>query len=306
MARVSVVVPTYQRADVLPRALRSVANQSHRPLEVVVVDDGSTDGTRRVVEAFRPKSDLEVVYHRQENAGCAAARNQGLALADGEWVLFLDSDDALEPGAVAGLLEAARAADASFAYGPAMEVLAGGVERLNRPVAAAAPERLATALFLDPNVRNGAVLFRTDVVRDAGGLDASLRHSEDTDLLQRVAAAHTGAYSDAPTVRVYHHGTNKSRNRVAVVRALIRSATRALEEFPELAAALGPAGPARLRQLERQLVRALVLRGDLHEAAAAPPHARRALDRVCIRLNTALPARAWAWTRVRLGRPAVA
>ncbi len=304
--RVSVVVPTYQRADVLARSLRSVAAQTHRPIQLVVVDDGSTDETRAVVEGFEATADLEVVYHRQENAGCAAARNRGLALADGEWVLFLDSDDALEPGAVAALLDAARGADAAFAYGPAVEVSAGGAERLNRPVAAGAPDRLATALFMDPNVRNGAVLFRTAVVRDAGGFDASLRHSEDTDLLQRVAAVHPGAYADAPTVRVHHHGSNKSRNRVAVVGALIRSASRALEEFPELAAALGPAGPARLRQLERQRVRALVLRGDFQEAAASPAHARRALDRLCIRLGTTLPARAWAWARVRLGRPAVA
>ena len=86
---ISVIIPTYDRAGLLPRALHSVLGQSHPPAEVLVVDDGSTDGTERLVRSEFPT----VRYSRQENRGVAAARNHGIREARGEWVAFLDSDD---------------------------------------------------------------------------------------------------------------------------------------------------------------------------------------------------------------------
>lgn len=86
---VSVVIPTFNRAATIVRAVASVLQQTYRPIEVIVVDDGSTDGTAEVLKAYGSA----IVYVRQNNAGPAAARNRGIRASQGDMVAFLDSDD---------------------------------------------------------------------------------------------------------------------------------------------------------------------------------------------------------------------
>ena len=93
VAGVSVVIPTFDRARVLPRALESVMAQSRPPTEVIVVDDGSTDDTAELVADRFPTTRLI----RQENRGVSAARNRGIEAAAGEWIALLDSDDEWRP-----------------------------------------------------------------------------------------------------------------------------------------------------------------------------------------------------------------
>ena len=97
---VSVIIPTHDRATVITRAIDSVLAQEGVELEVIIVDDGSTDDTREVI-ASRYGDDERVVYLFQERAGVAGARNAGLARARGELVAFLDSDDVWRPGKLA-------------------------------------------------------------------------------------------------------------------------------------------------------------------------------------------------------------
>jgi glycosyltransferase involved in cell wall biosynthesis len=97
---ISVIIPTHDRAPVITRAVESVLAQEGTELEVIVVDDGSTDGTRDTI-AYHYAGDERVVYVFQEQAGVAGARNTGLALARGELVAFLDSDDVWRPGKLA-------------------------------------------------------------------------------------------------------------------------------------------------------------------------------------------------------------
>ena len=91
----SVVVCTYNRAELLPGAIRSVLDQSYEGFEVVVVDDGSTDSTADVVARV---GDPRVGYVRQENQGLSVARNTGVAHASGRYVVFLDDDDTRATG----------------------------------------------------------------------------------------------------------------------------------------------------------------------------------------------------------------
>jgi glycosyltransferase involved in cell wall biosynthesis len=100
MTVVSVIIPTHDRAHVITRAVDSVLAQEGADLEVILVDDGSTDDTRRVI-ASRYGSDERVIYVFQEQAGVAVARNTGLARARGDLVAFLDSDDVWRPGKLA-------------------------------------------------------------------------------------------------------------------------------------------------------------------------------------------------------------
>ena len=107
---VSVVIPTHNRAGLIMETLESVRAQTYRPIEMIVVDDGSTDNTAGVVREFAEGADrdLKVRYIRQENQGAAVARNRGLAESRGEFIQFLDSDDLLLPDKLSAQVRAMR------------------------------------------------------------------------------------------------------------------------------------------------------------------------------------------------------
>lgn len=94
MPKISVVIPTYNGAQFLGAALGSVYAQTFTDYEVIIVDDGSTDNTRELLERYRDR----LRYHYQENQGLAVARNTGLGLARGDYITYLDADDLWEPG----------------------------------------------------------------------------------------------------------------------------------------------------------------------------------------------------------------
>ncbi len=263
---VSVIIPTYNRADLIGRTIESINRQTYTSIEIVVVDDGSTDNTAEVIESISRGSRRHIVYYKKLNGGCASARNKGLELANGELIAFLDSDDTWETNAVESLVAALVESEADFAYSPAIEVLENGTEVVNHPVAAGRPQALAVEHFQSTNVRNGAALFRKSVFDKVGVLDESLKHNEDSDFLQRAAIHCKSAYSPVPTVRIPRHPGQKSRNRVEIYRALIQSAEKILNENPEFASSLGDGAAARMAELKTNLVESLIMAGDFTEA----------------------------------------
>ena len=189
----SVVVPAYNRADLLPRTLDSVLAQTRPPDEVLVVDDGSTDDTRAVVAHYGAR----VRYKRQDNAGQGAARTAGQADTTGDALLFLDSDDLLLPSALA-VLEAALAAApaAALAYGRARVIDAAGA--VLRPLWEAEEgtgqevwRLLARKNFI---ASPGCVLVRRAFLETVGPWDPdrALQGVEDWDMWLRLAE--TGAH----------------------------------------------------------------------------------------------------------------
>ncbi len=132
---VTVVLISYNDAERLPRAIRSLQRQTLRSLEIVVVDDASTDRTPEVVRALA-ESDPRIRYERldQNSGGCSAPRNRGMSLARGTWVMFCDSDDEYERHACKNLLLAAERLDADIVCGTAERVdVATGRRRRWRP-----------------------------------------------------------------------------------------------------------------------------------------------------------------------------
>lgn len=87
---ISIVLPSYNRAHILPKAVESILRQTYKDFELIIVDDGSSDNTCEVVKSF---DDNRIVYVRQENAGACVARNNGIDHARGEYIAFQDSDD---------------------------------------------------------------------------------------------------------------------------------------------------------------------------------------------------------------------
>ncbi|MEJ7795018.1 MAG: glycosyltransferase family 2 protein, partial [Nocardioides sp.] len=119
--RLSVVVPAYQVADWLADSLASVIDQSFRDLEVVVVDDGSTDGTGELADRLAASEPRVRVVH-QPNAGLGAARNVGVGHATGELLAFADSDDVVSPGAYERLVGSLDASGSDLAIGAVQRV----------------------------------------------------------------------------------------------------------------------------------------------------------------------------------------
>lgn len=111
--RLSIVVPAHNAADFLGATIQSCISSAGSSKEIVVVDDGSADRTPEVCAAFGDR----IVFSRVENGGVSRARNLGAALAKGEWLLFLDADDILEPDGPESLIAAAEAKTAGVAYG---------------------------------------------------------------------------------------------------------------------------------------------------------------------------------------------
>ncbi len=93
---VSIIIPTYNYALFLPTTIQSCLDQTYRPIEIIVVDDGSTDHTKNVIDKFHDS----IIYVFQENKGVSAARNRGLEVASGHYIVFLDSDDYLTNGSI--------------------------------------------------------------------------------------------------------------------------------------------------------------------------------------------------------------
>ena len=87
---ISVIIPTYNRAHLIKRSAQSVLNQTYKNLELIIVDDGSTDNTKEVIDSL---NDERIVYVKQENHGVSSARNTGINVANGKYIAFQDSDD---------------------------------------------------------------------------------------------------------------------------------------------------------------------------------------------------------------------
>lgn len=112
-ALISVIVPVYNVAEYLPPCIESIAAQTHRNLEIILVDDGSTDPSGRICDDYSRRDSRIVVVH-QPNGGLSAARNAGLRVARGEFIGFVDGDDYIHPQMYGVLLSALTATDCAF------------------------------------------------------------------------------------------------------------------------------------------------------------------------------------------------
>ena len=188
------IVPTYNRSSLLIGALESVWAQTHRPIELIVIDDGSTDDTRTAVEAWQSthggEEGFTSRYVQQSNRGPAAGRNRGLALARGEYIQFLDSDDRLHPeklAAQASVLNAEPGFDAVIA--PVAFLDDRGRPNLDKPVMDRQTDEDLPCYLCRNDIAVHAPLHRRRLLEGLGGFNEGLFHSEDVDLHLRLALA---------------------------------------------------------------------------------------------------------------------
>lgn len=262
---VSIVVPTYNRAHMIETTVKSILNQTYKDIEIIIVDDGSTDDTEDVVRKIAHGSAMPIRYFSKPNGGCSSARNMGVRMAEGECIAFLDSDDQFTPNAIESLVAVMEKSGADFVYSPSIEVNERGVEMFALPAAPGQPELFAREHFMTALARSCCILYCRKIFDSLTFLETE-RYNEDTDFLQKVAITYTAAYSDIPTAKVFQHGANKSSNRIAIGRALLKSYVGILEQYPVFAQSLGELADRRLDEVRDELAEALVAGRDFPEA----------------------------------------
>jgi glycosyltransferase involved in cell wall biosynthesis len=183
---ISVITPVYRSELTLQRTLDSLMSQSEQSWESIVIDDGSPDGSWKVAEGFA-YFDPRFMLARQSNAGAGAARNVGLEKARGQFVMFLDADDWLEPEALATLVGAARGERVNLVHG-AFQYMTNDGWRTDWTGAYRGSRPLFEALC-GSNVLSmpAAVIARRSAIMDVGGFDPSLKNCGDWDLWGRLA-----------------------------------------------------------------------------------------------------------------------
>jgi len=169
---VSVIMPVYNGAKFLAEAVTSIRQQSYHPLEIIIVDDGSTDETAEIVTGLGK----DIRYAYQRNSGPAAARNKGLEMARGEIITFLDVDDLWPPDKL-------RIQVTRLVNNPNLDVVLGRIQFIKLP--GAAEFQMQGPNNTQVNVHLGSGAFRKSVFDKVGVFDETLRYSEDHDWFLR-------------------------------------------------------------------------------------------------------------------------
>lgn len=232
---VTVVVPTRDRSALLSRALHSLQVQSHRDLEIIVVDDGGADDSAEVVEAM---NDPRVRYEWQPNRGACSARNRGMDLARGEYIGFLDSDDEYLPDKIERQLHRFTTAAAEVVGVDAGTIEVTGKDERRVRASVNGQDRRGVLMFRNSAGMTPTILYRARVVRGIRW-DENLTAYQDFDFLLRALEHGNIERFDEPLVRVHVHGgerlSDPARQRSAVSR-LFRKYASEIESDPAIAA----------------------------------------------------------------------
>ena len=229
--RISTIIPAYNRADLIGETLRSVLEQDRPPAEVIVVDDGSSDGTPDVVASYGKA----VTLIRQANAGPGPARNTGFAASSGEIVHFMDSDDLISLNFYA-VAAAAIEGGAEMTYGPWLKTRIDGrmldpetyvIQQGPIPPQHALRDLL---LLMEWGIVFQPCLFRREILTSAGPYRSDLNNWEDNELLYRIAGvAKTSPVHVAHVLTLYRlHPENQITQRGTNRRALDHAGVAAI------------------------------------------------------------------------------
>ncbi len=219
--RISVIIPTFNRAGFVTRAIDSVLNQTVAPHEIIVVDDGSTDNTCETLKARY--SDSVSLHKRPENRGVSAARNFGIANCNGDWIALLDSDDEWLPDKLKHQIEQLRNSPHAICHTNEIWIRNGvRVNQMNKH------QKYGGDIFhhclpmcvMSPST----MLLQKDIILQAGGFDESLPACEDYDLWLRLCAQFPVLYLDQQLIKKYGgHADQLSRKHWGMDRFRVQS-----------------------------------------------------------------------------------
>jgi glycosyltransferase involved in cell wall biosynthesis len=219
MPKISIIIPAYNRAHLIPRALESVFKQTFRDYEVIVVDDASVDNTAEVMNSFSH----QVKYVRQtQRSGSAGARNRGILEAKGEYIAFLDSDDFWIPEKLA---EQAKILDAHKNVGivySKMAIIDEKGELCGTKPAQVSGKNYQELLQIWGDLPTSTVLTRRECFDKAGMFDTSLITMQDIDMWLRIAR-HYDLYEIEDKMLAYYcrHEEQATKSKIRVYEGLV-------------------------------------------------------------------------------------
>jgi glycosyltransferase involved in cell wall biosynthesis len=206
---VSVIIPTYNSADLVVEAIDSVLAQTVSDYEIIVVDDGSTDNIDEVIKSY----DAPIEFMKQPNGGAAVARNTGMQRASGEYIALLDADDIWLPSKLETQVEFLdRNPDVGmvccdgFRWIPPAQPSEG---RLLSVLRGRPPRRPTLDLMFKMHMINtSSVVFRKDLFKRTGYMNQAIKHGQDFEFFLRLAALKPVAYIDFPLMAYRVHSAN--------------------------------------------------------------------------------------------------
>jgi glycosyltransferase involved in cell wall biosynthesis len=281
---VSVIIPTYNYAHFVADAIESALAQTHRPIEVIVVDDGSTDDTAAVLGRFAGRIDAI----RKPNGGLSSARNAGIRAARGASIAILDADDVWMPDKIERQLALLREHPGAGVIGCGAE-LVDGQGRVKEVRLFPAPsgdrrERLRGVLLRELWIggSGSGALIPAAVLERVGLFDEALTAAEDWDMWLRIVAHHPAYNVPAPLVRIRQHHTGTFRNAQKMERNQWKVYEREIRQWPE-----------DIDWRTRRRARALILRDSSRERAFAG--SRWSAVRFCLQSLGAWPLDRSTW-----------
>ncbi len=229
MPTVSIVIPTYNRSDLLKVALISCLEQTYRDFEVIVVDDGSTDDTKQMVESLNSE---KVQYIYQENCGRSKARNNGIAQARGKYITFLDSDDIYLPQKLAVQVKTLDQNPAfGMVYSSAFNVdIDGEIHPYVYPATASGNIYKEIALYLPLTICLPTVMARREVFEKVGVFDERQNRFEDTDMWRRISKQYKILAIEEPLCKIRYHEGNEMEHPDKIFKALKYYTEKVLRE----------------------------------------------------------------------------
>lgn len=214
----SVVIANYNYGHMLSRAIDSVLNQTVPDIEIIVVDDGSTDNSKEVIAGYPSK--IKAFF--QKNSGQSTAYNRGAAAASGDYILFLDADDELLPGAFELFSKSLhRHPDIDYLYAGYISVDEKGIEKERKATPLPATKREILTAYLNKElvgINNGGGIIKRDVF-DSFQYPEGLRNNTDIVFLGQVLANRTAASTPEPVVKIHAHSARVRRNSKVVLDA---------------------------------------------------------------------------------------
>lgn len=214
---ISVIIPAYNAQDTIARACQSVLEQSHSNLELIVVNDGSRDNTGRILEELASNHE-KLRYILQENGGVCKARNTGLQNAKGEYIFFLDADDALVPHCLEKFLQIALEKNCAIVLGPCIDIKPDGTQTPNHYQTEAevdiwqGKEGLRQSLLDNPATYSvWGKLYRRDVIADTWFVEGKRIHEDSFFLFETLAREKNVAVTNVHSV--YYYLTDNSASR---------------------------------------------------------------------------------------------
>ena len=217
---VSVIVPIYNAGEYLVECLEAITNQTYRNLEIILVNDGSTDNSESVCRRFM-KKDKRIVYIAQENGGVSRARNKGLDTHRGDFCVFIDADDVVSSNYVMHLLHTLLDNEADLITVPALPFIGSSMDALDRTIESNAARVLNSvdALFamyygvLDGG-ENGMQLFRSSLLKGTEvRYNSSMKIGEDFDFLTRLVSNANKVIADPSHMYFYRTNPNSAMNK---------------------------------------------------------------------------------------------